>query len=294
MPAFLVFRCCSMLVCRFSAGVLFMATLLVVVPCWALEAPPRSGKPAAAETAVIARDLVAAGGLRLQAQRVAKLYLQLGLGLNVPVTTKQIEQALAQTDGELVKLESYGRRPDSQRAYARSVAAWQEMRGTVQARYNPAAAERISQLAEELTIHAGKLAMQVESEAGTPVSRLLDLSSRLNMLAQRLARLYMLAQGGKRSQGLLVDLEQTHKEFAVGMQELVMSRENSSASRDALELVRNQWVFFDAAVRQIQSKSADGKAAQHVASSSERIAESLDLVTGQYARDFSAAGRPAK
>ena len=71
----------------------------------------------------------------------------------------------------------------------------------------------------------------------------------------------MLAQGGKRSQGLLVDLEQTHKEFAVGMQELVMARENSSASRDALELVRNQWVFFDAAVRQIQSKSADGKAA---------------------------------
>ena len=64
-------------------------------------------------------------------------------------------------------------------------------------------------------LYAGKLAMQVESEAGTPVSRLLDLSSRLNMLAQRLARLYMLAQGGKRSHGLLVDLEQTHKEFAV-------------------------------------------------------------------------------
>ncbi len=253
----------------------------------------QGGASKAGDASVIAREIADAGNVRMQAQRAAKLYQQAGLGLNMPAMTRQIEQAVTQTDGNLKRLERYGKKPAIQRTYARSEAGWQELRAALQKPYSPAAAERVGQLAEELTIHTGKLAMLIEAESETPVGRLIDLSSRLNMLAQRLARLYMQAQAGDRSQGLLVDMEQTRKEFATGLQELLEAPENTAASRDALGLVKNQWIFFDGAVQQLRNKGADGKGPQNVASTSERIQETLAAVTEQYVRDFAAAsGKP--
>lgn len=268
--------------CRFSVRILCLAGLLVAaVPGWGQGVPAKAGDVSAG-----ARDIAGAGNLRLQSQRVAKLYQQAGLGLNAPAATRQIGEAVAQTDSELKRLERYGRKPAIQRTYARCETTWQELRAALQKPYSPAAAERVGQLAEELTIHAGKLAMQIESEAETSAGRLVDGSSRLNMLAQRLARLYMQAQAGDRSQGLLVDMEQTRKEFATGLQELAAAPENSAASRDTLGLARNQWIFFDSAVQQLRTKGADGKGPQNVASTSERIQETLAAVTAQYAQDF--------
>ena len=94
----------------------------------------------------------------------------------------------------------------------------------------------MNQQADELMIHAGKLSMLIEAEGETPVGRLIDLSSRLNMLSQRLARLYLLAQGDSRSQGVVVDIEQARKELSTGLNELDTARENSPASRDAIGL----------------------------------------------------------
>lgn len=275
-----------MSVCGFSVRALFLSVLLVMaLPTWAQGASAKAG-----DTSTIARDIGGAGNLRMQSQRLAKLYQQAGLGLNAPGAKRQIDQAVAQTDGELKRLERYGKKPAIQRTYARCDAGWQELRTALQKPYSPAAAERVNQLAEELTIHTGKLAMQIESEAETPVGRLVDGSSRLNMLAQRLARLYMQAQAGDRSQGLLVDMEQTRKEFATGLQELLAAPENTAASREALGLVKNQWIFFDSAVQQLRNKGADGNGPQNVASTSERIQETLAAVTAQYAQDITVAG----
>lgn len=278
-----------MFVCRFSLRTLFLSSLLALaLPAWAEGTPVKAG-----DTSIIARDIGSAGNLRMQSQRMAKLYQQAGLGLNAPGAKRQIDQAVAQTDGELKRLERYGKKPAIQRTYTRCDASWRELRGALQKPYSPAAAERVNQLAEELTIHTGKLAMQIESEAETPVGRLVDGSSRLNMLAQRLARLYMQAQAGDRSQGLLVDMEQTRKEFATGLQELLAAPENTAASREALGLVKNQWIFFDSAVQQLRNKGADGNGPQNVASTSERIQETLAAVTAQYAQDIAgAAGKP--
>jgi hypothetical protein len=275
----------SLTILSLLAGVLVVSS----VSAWGQGAAPKTGDQAA-----IVRDIADAGGVRLQGQRIAKLYLQSGLGLNAAAATRQIGQAVAQTDGELKRLERYGKKPAIQRTLARCDAAWQELRATIGKPYGPALAERFGQIAEELAIHAGKLALQIEAEAETPAGRLVDGSARLNMLAQRLARLYMQAQAGDRSQGLLVDLEQTRKEFAAGLSELERAPENTPASREALGLANTQWIFFDGAVRQMQAKGADGKAPLNVATTSERIQETLAAVTLQYTQDSGAAGRPAR
>lgn len=228
----------------------------------------------------------------MQSQRLAKLYQQAGMGLNSPQALQQIDASMREVDAEFGRLGRYAGKPNVQRVLARSEALWQEMRTALRHAPSPASAERVNQLADELMLHTGKLSMLIEAEGETPVGRLLDLSSRLNMLSQRLARLYLLAQSGNRTQGVIVDIEQARKEFATGLEELATARENSPASRDAIGLARNQWIFFDSAINRLGVVGrGDGMAVQNVATSSERIAQVLDLASSQYARDYTDSQR---
>lgn len=240
-----------------------------------------------ADAGQVAQDIASAGRLRMQSQRLAKLYLQAGMGLKSGAARQQIDATIGEVDAEFGRLARYARKANIQRNHARSEALWQEMRAALKTPPDAAASERVNQIADDLMVHAGKLAMQIEGESETSVGRLLDLSSRLNMLSQRLARLYLQAYGGNRTQGVLVDIEQARKEFASGLQELDAARENSSASREAIGLARNQWIFFDGAISDLgKVDRREDKSAQNVATSSERIAQVLDQTSLQYARDY--------
>lgn len=269
--------------------------LLPIIACSALILPQAAAAAGKEGGAQVAGDIVSAGRVRMQSQRLAKLYQQAGMGLNAAQAAQQIEASMAETDADFGRLGNSSRKPNVRRVLARCTALWQEMRVAIKQKPGPASAERVNQLADELMIHAGKLSMQIESESETPVGRLLDLSSRLNMLSQRLARLYLQAQGGNRSQGVVVDIEQARKEFASGLQELDTARDNSPASRDAIGLARNQWIFFDSAIGRLGvGTRGDDKAVQNVATSSERIAQVLDLASSQYARDYAEGARATR
>lgn len=270
---------------------LLSAAILVLI----LGSAPNAQAALPADGSGIAQDIASAGRLRMQSQRLAKLYQQAGMGMYAPVALRQIGEGSMDIDGEFARLARYSRKPTIQRAFARCETLWLDLRSALKAAPGTTSSERVNQLADELMLHAGKLAMLIEAEGETPVGRLVDLSSRLNMLSQRLARLYLLAYGGDRSQGVMIDLEQARKEFKVGLQELDSARENSPASREAIALAKNQWIFFDLAISQLgQANRADGKAAQHVATSSERIAQVLDDASAQYVRDYSGSLRAAK
>ena len=240
----------------------------------------------------LAGDIVSAGRLRMQSQRLAKLYQQAGMGLNAAQARQQIDVSMIEVDAEFGRLGGSAKKPNVRRVLTRCDALWQEMRAALKQTPGPASAERVNQLADELMIHAGKLSMLIEAEGETPVGRLIDLSARLNMLSQRLARLYLLAQGGSRAQGVLVDIEQARREFSTGLNELDTARANSPASRDAVGLAKNQWVFFESAINRLGlADRGDGRAVQNVATSSERIAQVLDLASAQYARDYAETTR---
>lgn len=276
---------------RVAAALAVLMFLSLPAPASAQGTPiVQAGRPAGAPSVI--GDVAAAGRVRLQAQRLAKLFRQATLEVDAPRAQRQLDAVLAEVDGELGRLSKRAQKPSVLRVQARCDALWRELRSAVRQPAAPAASERVNQLADELMLQAGKLAFQIEAEAETPVGRLLDLSSRLNMLAQRLARLYLQAHAGDRSQGVMTDIEQARKEFAAGLKELENAPDNSQASREAIALAKNQWVFFDAAIGQLNGARNEAKAAQHVATSSERIAEVLDVVTAQYARESAENGRP--
>jgi hypothetical protein len=255
---------------------------------------PPAHAAVAGDAGGVAQDIASAGRLRMQAQRLAKLYQLAAMGINAPLALRQIAAASHEVDDEFARLAKYARQANTQCGLGRSAALWQELRATLSISPMRAGSERVNQIADELMLHAGKLAMLIEIEGETPVGRLLDLSSRLNMLSQRLARLYLLAYGGDKSQGVLTDMQQARREFASGLQELDTARENSPASREAIALAKNQWIFFDLAIGGLnQVNRADGRAARDVATSSERIAQVLDEAGAQYARDYSLSLRAA-
>jgi len=273
---------------------------LVLVLSWmapALSAVVQEN-PATIRTdgAGLAQDIASAGRLRAQSQRLAKLYQQAGLGINGEATLQQIAQGSADMDGEFANLARYGRKNGSQRVYGRCDSLWRELRALLRKQPARASMERVNQLGDELMIASGKLALAIEADAETPVGRLLDLSSRLNMLAQRLARLYLQAQAGDATQGVRVDIEQARREFSAGLGELDSARDNTPSSRAAISLARNQWVFFDIAISQLGNTTSrdNGKAARNVATSSERIGQMLDDASAQYVRDYTEVVRQAR
>lgn len=269
--------------------ILLLSSLLVValtaaLPAHAASTPisnPRLDAPN------VAQDIVSAGRLRLQSQRLAKLYLQIGLGLQTDTARRQLSKGNTQFDADLFDLSRYARNPKTQKTLAHTVDLWVELKAVLNTPYGIESMKRVNYLSEEMMITTGKLTMQIETEAETPVGRLLDLSLRQSMLAQRLAKLYLMAQAGDKSRGRLVDLEQARKEFATAFNELSSARENSPANRDALELAKTQWVFFENAIQEMNRGETGNP--QHVATTSERIMEVLDAVSTQYAQDYAAA-----
>lgn len=243
-----------------------------------VEAAPLAENPAAG----VERDIVHAGSLRLQSQRLAKLWLQAGLGIQAGAATGQLARGAVQFDRALAGLEYYHRNADTRRAFERISELWTEYRIALSLPYSENNLKVVNYLADDLMLATGRLTMKIEAEADGATGRLLDLSMRQNMLAQRLARLYLMAQAGDRSAGRLVDIEQARKEFSTALSELINARENTLASREALELASVQWMFFDGAISEM--KKGKESRPQHVATASERIMETLDAVSQQYAK----------
>lgn len=259
--------------------------LLAIIPTSVQSAPRNEIRQELPRS--VAADIAAAGQLRMQSQRLAKLWLQAGLGINAGAASSQLGRGVGQFEAALADLSRNARDPKLQRPLQRAAELWSNYRQALAAPYSAENMKRVNYLADDLMLATGKLTMLIESEADSPSGRLLDLSLRQNMLAQRLARLYLMAQTGDRSRGRLVDMEQARKEFSVALTELAVAPENTPASREALELARTQWLFFDTAVGEL-SRGADSRP-QHVATTSERIQEVLEAVSQQYARDYSSA-----
>jgi hypothetical protein len=225
--------------------------------------------------------LAQAAELRSLSQRLAKLHLQLRLNLNQDAAQRQIQQGVERFDTTLASLKKAPISGPAANTLKRVETAWEEQKQAITAPAGKSNAERVVIGAEELTIASGKFAMQLEGTEDSPVWRLSDLAGRNNMLAQRLARLYMQTRLGDKSQGRRVDIETTRKEFVTSLDELARAPQTSPAVSDSLKLARQQWVFFDAA---IGPDGGDANAARNVATTSERIGEMMDAIGGSYAR----------
>lgn len=221
-----------------------------------------------------------AGALRTLSQRVPKLYFQDALNLNAGQARRALGAAIGAFDRHLQALDGIAKTPAMHKRYAKTAALWAECRGVLSAPPDKSGASKLSYLADELMIATGKLAFLLESEAIGSNARLVDLSMRQSMLAQRLAKVYLARRLLGLSGASLVDLEQARSEFTTALHELTGAPDNTPKTRDALDLAVAQWIFFEQAIK--EADKGERQFALNVSTTSERIGESMGDVVASY------------
>jgi hypothetical protein len=104
------------------------------------------------------------------------------------------------------------------------------------------------------------------------------------MLSQRLAALHLGASWGVEVAFAQAEIAKARAEFGAAQAQLEAAPEATPQIRDQLKMADLQWDFFDAALGRLHPGAPDLTAMSHVFTTSERILEVMDGVTGQFAK----------
>ena len=127
-----------------------------------------------------------------------------------------------------------------------------------------------------LAADAATLALEKQSKAGT--ARLVNTAGRQRMLSQRMAKNYSLAAAGWDNKAVQEQLGSDAVEFKQALVVLAAAPLSTPGIRDELALGESQWVFFNTALQ----RKPDARGLEDVATTSERLLEVMDRLTGLY------------
>ena len=222
-----------------------------------------------------------AGRERMLSQRMAKAYFQIGQGVDVERSKKVLDASVTAFDRQLVELKNYAPTPEIKTTYVNLEKTWLDYKDYLIGKSpSPENARKVLALSEDVMVLAQQGTVQLEKHGASSAGRLVNLSGRQRMLSQRMAKFYQAAAWGIGDASGAANLEAARKEFNEGLKELSSASSNTAQIKDVLELVKQQWFFFENALN--QKGSADKRPQLAVATTSERILEEMEIVVGLY------------
>lgn len=135
-----------------------------------------------------------------------------------------------------------------------------------------------SDQADRTLLLAQAVTESIEKMAQAPSARLVNLAGRQRMLSQRLAKNYFLSAAQIESKVVQAQLISDAADFRQALLTLKTAPISTPAIRNELELAESQWLFFDSALR----RPADAAGLSAVATTSERLLDVMDKLTGLY------------
>lgn len=236
---------------------------------------------AQAQIADINSAINKAGRERMLSQRIAKAYFQIGQGIDVDRSKRVLDSSISLFDRQLVELKNYAPTPEIKETYQKLEKSWLAYKDAlVGAAPNQANGKKVLDLSEEVLGLAQQGTVLLEKHSGSAAGRLVNLSGRQRMLSQRMAKFYQAASWNLGGAQAAVELDKARKEFVAALRELSTAPSNTPSLREELALVSQQWMFFDNAL--MQRASGDKVLAINVATTSERILESMSSVVDIY------------
>jgi nitrate/nitrite-specific signal transduction histidine kinase len=222
-----------------------------------------------------------AGRERMLSQRMAKAYFQMGLNVDVERSRAVMDGSIALFDRQLVELKNYAPTPEIKETYQKLERSWLAYKdvliGSAASQTN---GKKVLELSDEVLALAQQGTVQLEQHARSSSARLVNVAGRQRMLSQRLAKFYQAAAWNVGGTQASSEAERTRKEFEEGLQELNGASVNTPAINAELQLLSQQWYFFDSALK--QRTSTDRNLQLNVATTSERILQLTENIAGLY------------
>jgi len=223
-----------------------------------------------------------AGRQRMLSQRMAKAWLAMVHKTESGAAQQILDRSMALFDRQLAELKSYAPNAELRKTYADLEGAWSEYKGALVGKHpsRDGVGGLLDTDARVLTLaHQGTV--QYEAVTSKPVGKLVNVAGRQRMLSQRMAKYFYAAALKVEPTQAQAEITKARTEFLSAMELLRNAPEATSGIKDQLTLADNQWLFFDLALKEINS--AGPKALSDMFVTSENLLSVMDRITGLYA-----------
>lgn len=223
-----------------------------------------------------------AGRQRMLSQRMAKAYLQIGMSVDVERSSRILDTSIALFDRQLVELKNYAPTPEIKNTYLLMEKNWLAYKDAlVGTTPNPDGGRKVLELSELVLqlAHAGT--GQLVAISGTETGPLVGVAGRQRMLSQRMAKFYQSINWGVAPPNVYSELAKDRKAFGMGITALASAPSTSQSIKNELELAKQQWHLFEAALDAKESQDRKTRAS-NVAVNSERLLDVMDSITSMF------------
>jgi hypothetical protein len=226
-----------------------------------------------------------AGRQRMLSQRLAKSWFALGQGASNETAEKVLANSMSLFDRQLVELKAFSPNAEVRGTYSQLEATWSDYKGAlVGSAPAKGGADRVLELAGKVLTQANLGTVQLEAISAKPAAKLVNLCGRQRMLSQRMAAYYFSASWGVQANASLAELNRARDEFVKAHGVLKAAPETTAAIRSELDIAQGQFTFFDSALRTLKNGAGEAQALANVFTTSERILQVMDELTGQYTK----------
>lgn len=189
-----------------------------------------------------------AGRQRALSQRMAKSWLMMEQGLLARPSRLILRQSIRHFDSRLKELGIQTSGTENQVAWAELADLWPRYRALLEVPPNPADAQELFAINEEVLEAADQLARGFAMTVGTRKGQLVNLAGRSRMLSQRAAKHFMFRQMGIQVADCRSRLDDANAEFSATLAELKASALEEPGFAARLESSSNLWKLFRSAM----------------------------------------------